>query len=344
MALPAIPGPDPHSEIVAPPAAAGPNADHLTWKRTTVDGRTALYGVSGEGPPVLFLHGWGLGQHAYKGTLKRLVRLGCKVYAPALPGFGGTPDLPPRRFSFQGYAAWVDSFMETVGIDDPVFLVGHSFGGGVSIKLAHDFPERVRYLVLVNSVGGSTWSSAGSTVRSMAERPLWDWGLHFPSDVLPLPQLTRVLPRMLEDALPNALRNPMALWKVAQLARKADLTPELEDLKARKVPVVVLWGDKDQIIPRASFDALCVAIGSEGEVVAGNHSWLLADPDAFGEVMTNVLSVAQLARTLESDDEPAKAGIVERLAPAAVARPPGRPRALPRLTRAKPGDERSVEG
>ena len=32
----------------------------------------------------------------------------------------------------------------------------------------------------------------------------------------------------------------------------------------------------------------------------GNHSWLLADPDAFGEVITNVLEVAKLARTMES--------------------------------------------
>ena len=51
-----------------------------------------------------------------------------------------------------------------------------------------------------------------------------------------------------------------------------------------------------------SFEALCAAIGSEGEVVSGNHSWLLADPDAFGEVMTNVVAVAKLAHELEDRD------------------------------------------
>jgi hypothetical protein len=65
--------------------------------------------------------------------------------------------------------------------------------------------------------------------------------------------------------------------------------------------VVVLWGEDDRIIPKDSFDALCTAIGAQGEVVAGNHSWLLADPDAFGEVITNVLEVAKLARTMESE-------------------------------------------
>ncbi|HEX9547370.1 MAG TPA: alpha/beta fold hydrolase [Acidimicrobiales bacterium] len=281
--------------------ASDPPVDHLIWQETTVDGRVAMYGRAGEGLPVLLLHGWGLGQHAYKRVAKRLVHLGCEVFTPAMPGFGGTPGLPGEQMSFSGYAAWVAAFLDAVGVTEPAFVVGHSFGGGVAIKLAHDFPTKVRYLVLVNSVGGSTWSSAGSKVKSMAERPLWDWGLHIPEDLFPLRQITRVLPVMLEDAVPNVIRNPFGLWKAANLARTADLTPELEELKRRRLPVVVLWGDKDRVIPRASFDALCTAIGSDGEVVAGRHSWLLADPDAFGEVMTNSIAVAQLARQLETE-------------------------------------------
>jgi pimeloyl-ACP methyl ester carboxylesterase len=278
--------------------APAPATDHLQWCQTTVDGRVASYGVAGDGLPVVFLHGWALGQHAYRRALKRLVRLGCQVFAPALPGFGGTAGLPDTEFSFAGYARWVDGFLGAVGVEGPVMCIGHSFGGGVAIALAHDFPRRVRSLVLVNSVGGSTWT-AGRTVRSMAERPLWDWGLHFPGDVLPLPQVTRVLPVILQEAVPNVVRNPGAVWKVAQLARRADLTPELEDIRALRIPVAVVWGDKDQIIPRASFEALCHAVGAEGAVVAGNHSWLLADPDAFGAAMTDSVEMAKVVWKLE---------------------------------------------
>src|SRR3954454_1219287 len=114
--------------------ASAPTNDHLVWTRTTVRGRTAMYGVAGDGIPLLFLHGWGLGQHAYKRALKRLVQLGCQVYAPALPGFGGTADLPGKELSFEGYARWVGAFLDAVGVHEKVFLVGHSFGGGVSIK------------------------------------------------------------------------------------------------------------------------------------------------------------------------------------------------------------------
>ena len=104
---------------------------------------------------------------------------------------------------------------------------------------------------------------------------------------------------VLSDAVPNMMRNPRAFAKVAHLARRADLRPELEEIKARETPVTVLWADRDGIIPRESFDALCAAVGSVGKVVSGSHSWLLADPDAFSEVITNDLDVARQAREAE---------------------------------------------
>lgn len=281
-------------------------SDHLVWKRTKVNGRSAGYGVAGDGPPLVFVHGWGLGQHAYKRAMKRLVHLGMRVFTPALPGFGGTTELPQDEMSISGYAAWLDEFMDAVGVDEPAFVIGHSFGGGVSLKLAHDYPDRVKFLVLVNSVGGSAWTKSGSVVKHMKERPLWDWGIHFPGDIMPIGQIRKVLPVILEDALPNIVRNPIAMWRAANIARSADLKEELEELKARKLPVLILWGDHDKIITEDSFLDMCEAIGLEGDVISGGHSWLLADPDAFGEVMTNVLAVAQIARDEEAAVESAK--------------------------------------
>ena len=273
--------------------SAGPRArSALSWRRTVVDGRPARYGVGGSGPPVVFLHGWGLGHRSYEGALRRLVRLGMQVHAPALPGFGGTADLPAEDFSLEGYARWVASFMDALEITTPAVVIGHSFGGGVAIRTAADVPERIATLVVVNSIGGSAWSRSGGVVRSMAERPIWDWGLHLQADLLPLRQATRVLPVILEDALGNVLRNPRALWRVGRLAATADLTGELELLKARRVPVVMLWGASDRVIPYASFESLRTALGDpQVHTVPGSHSWLLADPAGFGEVMTNVVGL-----------------------------------------------------
>jgi len=262
--------------------------------------------------PVVFLHGWALAQHTYRDVIETIAAQGCRVIAPSMPGFGGSADLPADEFSISGYAAWVIALLDALEVDEPVVVVGHSFGGGVAIRLAHDHPERTRSLVLVNSVGGSSWKK-GSTMRSITERPLWDWGLHFPADVWPIRQASRVLPVIAEDLFPNLVRHPRAMVKVANLARRADLRAEVEALRDRGLPITIIWGTRDGVIPRESFEALCVASGVEGTVVEGSHSWLLADPDHFGEVITNDVRIAQAARELEAAAPPERRRGVRRL-------------------------------
>lgn len=281
-------------------------------KRTWVQGRPAAYSVAGQGMPVLMLHGWGLAQHTYRGVIERLAAHGCRVIAPSMPGFGRTADLPGARFSLSGYAQWIGELLDVLDVHEPAVVVGHSFGGGVAVQFAHDAPTRVRSLVLVNSIGGSSWRQ-GSKLRSIAERPLWDWGLHFPSDIWPIRQATRVLPVVVEDFVPNLLRHPRAIIKVANLARRADLRTELETLRDRGLPITIIWATRDGIIPRESFEALCVASGVDGTIVEGSHSWLIADPAHFGEVITNDVRVAKAARELEAGAAPDKRRGIRRV-------------------------------
>jgi pimeloyl-ACP methyl ester carboxylesterase len=270
----------------------GGHEHHLAWQRTTVQGRTAAYGVAGDGPPVVFLHGWGLAHHSYKRSLKRLVANHLRVYAPAMPGGGGTASLPPADHSLPGYGQWVADFIEAMGIEEPVTLIGHSFGGGVAIQAAHDSPKYVGQLILINSIGGSAWTDGKGVIRAIAERPWWDWGLHLREDILPLRQITRVLPVISQDVLPNLLHDPAAMWRAARIARNADLTVELEELKRRRLPVVIVWSKDDNVIPRASLATLRAALGdAEMITVPGNHSWVVSDPDTFGEVITNLIGV-----------------------------------------------------
>src|SRR6188472_2379571 len=146
----------------------------LEERRCEVQGRGASFAVGGEGLPVLFLHGWGLGHRAYEGALRELVARGCRVHAPALPGFGGTAYLPARQRTLEGYARWVEDFIDAVGIAQPALVVGHSFGGGVAIRLTHDAPTRVRHLVLINSVGHPSAVNGQGLVAPVFGRPRWD--------------------------------------------------------------------------------------------------------------------------------------------------------------------------
>jgi pimeloyl-ACP methyl ester carboxylesterase len=266
--------------------------ERLVWKRTTVQQRTAVYGVAGTGAPMVFLHGWGLAHRTYRHGLERLLRAGgVRVYTPALPGFGGTDDLPNSCFDLAGYARWVVDFIAAVGIDQPVTLIGHSFGGGVAIKTTHDWPERILRLILVNSIGGSVWTERAGVSRPLLERPVWDWGVHLPTDVFSARKITRVLPVIAGDALPNLLRKPRTLWRAGAIVRKADLSAELEELKRRRLPVVIVWGRGDHVLPRACLESLRAAL-HEPEVITvdGRHAWLIEEPDRFAEVITNVVA------------------------------------------------------
>ena len=238
--------------------------------------------------PVLFLHGWGVGPNSYAAPLTALAGLGCDVLAPAQPGFGGTPALAGGDCSFAGYAGWAADYLDQAGVDEPVVVVGHSFGGGVAVQLAHDHPDRVRAVVLCNGVGGFPWAGpAGTTVAS--ERPWWEWGRHIGADLFALPGIVRVLPALLGEAVPNLVHNPLAMWRVGEFVRRAHLLEEIAAVAGRGVPITVVWSDRDRLVPHAGFSALCGAARVEGEVVPGNHSWLIAEPRRFVDIVLRAM-------------------------------------------------------
>lgn len=288
----------------------GDSGATLRWESAEVDGRRARFALAEPAPstepvaspPVLFLHGWGLTAGAYAGGVHELARAGHTVLAPDLPGFGGTAGMPAGGTTFPGYAAWVGSFLDEVGVDGPVRLVGHSFGGGVAACSARLLGRRARHLVLVNAVGGGAWvAGADGRVRGIAERPWWDWGLHFPGDLWS-PNAVVTLPRVLGGAVPNLVRNPRAVVTVANLARTADLGQELSHLRRQGTRVSVVWSERDRIVPRANFEAMCQLLSVEGRVVRGAHAWMIGEPRRFARVVAELLAAEPLpARRLPAE-------------------------------------------
>ena len=55
--------------------------------------------------------------------------------------------------------------------------------------------------------------------------------------------------------------------------------------------MLALTTKDDGVIPQAAFEALCSAVGTEGRVLSGRHSWLLTEPDSFDDVLANVIDV-----------------------------------------------------
>ena len=254
-----------------------------------VDGRTVSYACGGHGLPVLFLHGWGLDHESYRRALRRLTARGCHVIAPSLPGFGRSDELPVLQRTLVGYAGWVERFLQAIGVDEPVVVLGHSFGGGIATRFAHDRPDRVRYLVMLNAVGDAQSFAAGG-LAGRAERIGLD-GVRSLFDALRPTDDLATIGQMQRTLLANLRRHPFTVLQAAHAALTADLRTEMAVLAARGLPVLILWSDGDRLIPLAAFDTFCSTFGTDGHVVRGGHSWLLANPDVFGEVLDNVIHV-----------------------------------------------------
>ena len=250
-----------------------------TWNDVQVDG--AVVRVLEAGDPcadtLLFLHGWGLSPACYLDGIGRLTGAGVRVLAPCLPGFSGSDGLPRDRVDLAAYASRMARLLDVLGERGPVFVAGHSFGGGVALQLATDHPDVVRSLTLVNSVGGarSGRSWLGWAAGALTELDPWHRAATAPS--------------LLRAFLPNALRRPLTLALTARLALTASLAEQARALVTRGLPVLFVWGDGDRLVPPGSLGDVDAQLPAQ--VVQGRHGWLLEEPLQFADLLRNALVV-----------------------------------------------------
>ncbi|GMA17079.1 alpha/beta fold hydrolase (plasmid) [Deinococcus metallilatus] len=231
----------------------------------TVGDIRTRFAVQGEGPPVLLLHGIGRSLEDWSETLGPLAR-GQRVYALDLIGFGYT-DKPDVPYTLAGLARFAAHFLDAVGETRPVTLIGNSLGGAVAQQFAVQFPERTRALVLVNSAGfgpevapvlralavphlgelllrPTRWN-ARQTVRSLFHAPalVTEERVAQALDLARQPGAARAFLRVLRD---------LGDWRGAKAPWRAALHGPLA---ARRVPTLIVWGDRDRILPAAHLAA-----------------------------------------------------------------------------------------
>ena len=255
------------------------------WRDVEVDGATVRVMEAGDpgADPLLFLHGWGLSPRCYADGISRLTAGGIRVIAPCLPGFGGSDGPPLRGIDLPAYAHRIGRLLDVLGEHHPVFVAGHSFGGGIALQLATDRPERVRSLTLINSVGGAPGHG-----RVLNDTSWLRWAAGTLAE-LSARDLARAAPSMVREFVPNALRKPLTLVLSARVALTAALADQAESLVAAGLPVLLIWADGDHVVAQGTLGAIVGSLPSE--VVSGRHGWLLTEPEKFSTLLRNALVV-----------------------------------------------------
>lgn len=246
-------------------------------RSTTVDvrGTTVPCLVGGEGPPLLWLHGAG-GSDSWSPAQDALAAA-FTVWAPAHPGFAGTP-LPDWERDVHDLAFHYVDFLAAANLDRPT-VVGISLGGWIATDLAVHRPDLVGRLVLVDALG------------LRPEAPMPDLFIMEPAEAMgvlfngapPMPppgegvDPADMIVRMYEEQAASA----RIMWK-----RSYD--PRLERrLHHLGMPTLVIWGGEDRLLPPEHGRRLTERIpGARLEVLPGvGHVVPLEAPGAFADLV-----------------------------------------------------------
>jgi pimeloyl-ACP methyl ester carboxylesterase len=297
-------------------ASATPNWRETDWsrelKRVDVDGTPVNYVDVGSGDeePVVLVHGLG-GQ--WQNWLENIPALGQerRVLALDLPGSGLTPEPVDGEISIPGYGRCVDSFCDRLGLGQ-VALVGNSMGGYVTAETAIQFPERVSRLTLVSAAGISSADAFRAPIltfgriatalatntaarhRRLAARPI-----------------TRHMSLLLVARHPRLLKPDFAYEGFYKGAGKGGFDDALRacldyDFRDRlpevKVPTLIVWGEKDSIIPVRDADEFERLIDDSRKVVMTDtgHIPMAERPNTFNELLLDFLAETGPAEEKES--------------------------------------------
>jgi pimeloyl-ACP methyl ester carboxylesterase len=210
--------------------------------RVEINGLGVHYFSSGQGEPLIIVHGGGDGASAWMKNIAVLSRK-YRVYIPDMPGFGTSQSLE-GNYNIAEMVDFVDQFASLMGLKK-FHLMGHSLGGGISLHYALKYPQKIRKLVLVSSL-------------CLGKEIAW-WVRMFSPPVVcqsagkALNSLFKGIRYVAKYFGPWEIVEPVSKTSIQIGSCIATLTEQticlLSQLPDIVVPTLVMWGAKDPIVP-----------------------------------------------------------------------------------------------
>jgi pimeloyl-ACP methyl ester carboxylesterase len=269
------------------------------------NGHQVSLAVAGRGVPLVVVHGFTANGMLYAPTLSRLVSMGFKVVAIDVAGHGGTAVLPGQGGDVDAHVALLGRAIDELGIRRPI-LVGHSMGGRLVAQLAADRPGLASAVVLVDAIVGQPWDRlirwlkvAPPVLGVFASLMILDLAgtVFVVDDRARAARLARSLTRLV-------MGNVSHPWRLIGPARtilgSPASVPVVEALADADIPVVILHGDRDLIVPFTTARDAGRRCGARVVAIHGAmHAWPLSDPETFPGVIAELLK-AELGTAYES--------------------------------------------
>jgi pimeloyl-ACP methyl ester carboxylesterase len=257
------------------------------------DGHRIGVTVGGRGIPLVVAHGYSFAGGLYVQSLSRLASMGFRVLAVDLAGHGSTAGLGVSGWGITAYRRFLARVLDELGVGRAVFC-GHSLGGRLLTELAAAEPQRAIALLLVDAAVGEAWDDLAS-FACWNPALLGVVGATLAADTLQTMFMTGDQGLKLQGlALPQAVANAFAPWRLVApalsvlLCARSSLT--LARLREQRLPVFVLHGERDQVVPVAAARDAATRAGGELVLVHGAaHSWLLEDPETLRSIVAELL-------------------------------------------------------
>ena len=227
-----------------------------------MDGVETQYLEAGAGPPLLLLHGHEQSATTWRWVIPTLARTH-RVLALSLPGHGESGPAAGPHAPGADLAPFVAAFLAAVGVEAPVDLVGHSAGGAIALRLTLADPARIRTLTLVDSAGlgrevhpllaVDTLPGIGELAVMISRMPGGDLARTTMSAAMLFAQPWRIPAEFITEQ--HALARRPGLLEASTAMARALFGPYGQRqvltgrLPALTTPTLVMWGDRDYLLP-----------------------------------------------------------------------------------------------
>ena len=241
-----------------------PSEAALVWLRWSaglrrfalrVNGRKWVYLAGGKDDPVVMIHGFGGSKDNFTALAGEFTEQH-RVVIPDLPGFGES-DVPGGHFHLSQQARSIAEFLAALRLP-PVHVVGNSMGGYLAVELAALAPDLVRSLWLI-APAGAAGAAPSPFLQSVERGDNWlitrDLGSHRQLfDQLFGDRLK--LPSFVVDGFGRRAVAHADLWERAFQEAFADMEPLESRVQSVRCPILISWGDQDNILDPSGLEAL----------------------------------------------------------------------------------------